>query len=319
MRKGTNPRSQEIQQQLASIKLKELFERYSNARPNLKANTLRDYRCCMNNYFADWRDVPLQNITRDKVEKRHQELSRKSPARANIAMRFLRALLNFASDIQGPDGQPVISDNPVERLSRQKRWNAIEPRSTFLTPIILPLWWQALYSLPAKQHENEIVRDYLLFLLFTGLRREEAMTLRWEQVDFEQRSFKVLDTKNRKDHELPMSTFLLTLLTERKERCGDSPWVFPSSKSKTGHIIEPRYQIALIEAQCGIRINSHDLRRTFASYGESLGFSFIVLKHLLNHKVKDITGRYVQITLEQKREPMERIAKYILENAEKKS
>lgn len=37
--------------------------------------------------------------------------------------------------------------------------------------------------------ENETLRDYLLLVLLTGLRREEAATLKWENVDLAAKTF----------------------------------------------------------------------------------------------------------------------------------
>ncbi|KTD24022.1 phage-related integrase [Legionella maceachernii] len=34
-----------------------------------------------------------------------------------------------------------------------------------------------------QQLQNDVFRDYLLLILLTGLRRQEAATLRWDQVD----------------------------------------------------------------------------------------------------------------------------------------
>jgi hypothetical protein len=42
-------------------------------------------------------------------------------------------------------------------------------------------WWSAVQSLNNKPQypSREVLRDYLLLLLFTGLRRNEALCLRW--------------------------------------------------------------------------------------------------------------------------------------------
>jgi hypothetical protein len=68
--------------------------------PNAKLKTLtaRDYVKLMTKQFADWRAKPIVAITRDMVEARHCELTAASPAVANRAMRYLRALFIFASD-----------------------------------------------------------------------------------------------------------------------------------------------------------------------------------------------------------------------------
>src|SRR5947207_10800898 len=62
--------------------------------PNAKLKTLttRDYVKSMTKQFADWRAKPIVSITRDMVEERHRELTALSPAEANRAMRYLRAL-----------------------------------------------------------------------------------------------------------------------------------------------------------------------------------------------------------------------------------
>ena len=151
----------------------------------LKALTARDYVKAMNRKFEDWRHKPVASITRDMVEQRHRMLSERSPAEANRAMRYLRALFVFASDYRDSTGHPVIPDNPVRRLSAKRLWNRIERRTRYIEPDQLGDWWDAVHSLENKPQypSREVLRDYVLLLLFTGLRRNEALCLRWENVD----------------------------------------------------------------------------------------------------------------------------------------
>jgi hypothetical protein len=139
----------------------------------LKASTARDYVAAMAKKFGDWRTRPLASITRDMVEARHRLLSERSPAEANRAMRYLRALFVFASDYRDSEGQPVIPDNPVRRLSAKRLWNRIERRTRYLEPDQLAPWWQAVHSLENKPQypSREVHRDYLVLLLLTGSRR----------------------------------------------------------------------------------------------------------------------------------------------------
>jgi integrase len=74
----------------------------------------------------------------------------------------------------------------------------------------------------AQGRQRAIMRDYLRFLLFTGLRRQEAATLKWKQVDFEEGSFSLIGgmtglTKNKESHTLPLSDYLQKLLNKRKK------------------------------------------------------------------------------------------------------
>ena len=163
----------------------------------LKFFTARDYVKIMNRQFADWRPKPIVAITRDMVEARHREYTVLSPAEANRAMRYLRALFVFASDYRDSNGAAIIPDNPVRRLSAKRLWNRIERRTRYVEPEQLADWWNAVQSLKNKPQypRREVLRDYLLLLLFTGLRRNEALCLRWEKVNLSRGTLCAVDTK----------------------------------------------------------------------------------------------------------------------------
>gem|GEM_PF-4220362 len=57
--------------------------------------------------------------------------------------------------------------------------------------LLLTPWCKATLQL-----NNESTRDYLYFVLSTGLRRTEAAQLQWDQVDFNELTFILPDTKN---------------------------------------------------------------------------------------------------------------------------
>ena len=87
---------------------------------------------------------------------------------------------------------------------------------------------------------NPVARDYLLLLLFTGLRRTEAATLRWGDVDFVERVIRLpaARTKAGRKLDLPMTDIVRDLLVARRA-IGKEEYVFPSD-SKSKHISEPR-------------------------------------------------------------------------------
>ena len=98
----------------------------------------------------------------------------------------------------------------------------------------LPAWYAAVIGRP-----NDSARDYLLLVLFTGMRRSEASRLRWEDVELAGRTLTLPRTKNGDPLVLPLSGFLLDLLRARTVLAGTSPWVFPSD-SASGHVEEPK-------------------------------------------------------------------------------
>src|SRR5437764_4643478 len=205
----------------------------------LKFFTARDYVKIMNRQFADWRTKPIVAITRDMVEARHRDSTALSPAEANRAMRYLRALFAFASDYRDSTGEPIIPDNPVRRLSAKRLWNRIERRTRYVEQEQLRDWWNAVQSFKNKPQysSREVLRDYLLLLLFTGLRRNEALCLRWDNVDLQRSTVCAIDTKNRSNDVLPMGRYLWDVMRYRRS-ASDSDWVF-AADTKADHRSAP--------------------------------------------------------------------------------
>lgn len=311
----------------------------------LKAGTKALYQKLFDLHLSDWLDLPVLEITAEMVRQRHksiakgkrgrtvlkkqaskgklekveQEDPKRREASADGTMRVLRAVLNHAFADDEENG--ITRVNPVRTLSRKKTWFKVDRRRTRIKNKDLPAWHRAVMAL-----DNHIMRDFLRFLLFTGLRRIEAATLKWEQVDFDEGYFTLIGgmsgvTKNKEYHTLPLSDYLHKLLLDRKEglktelieakaalaRGGTltpkqrqalhnrlalaesrlaSPYVFPG-EGKTGYIVEPKRAIDTVTAATGIVFTCHDLRRTFATVAESLDISKYAVKGLLNHRQEE--------------------------------
>ena len=157
---------------------------------------------------------------------------------------------------------------------------------------------------PSNSRAN-VTRDYLFFLLLTGLRRGEGARLNWTDVDLQARRFTALDTKNNEPHTLPLSDYLLHLLKRRKEKA-ENQYVFPGP-GKHGYLIEPKKQLKKVVDRSRVNFTLHDLRRTFATIAERLDIPAYALKRLLNHKMtNDVTAGYIVTDVERLRDPMQK-------------
>lgn len=305
---GGDPIAEKQALKLSVITLEQVFEDYKKARKSLKHNTLYNYERVLNIGFAGWKSKPFLSITKDKVAKHHEKLGKEhGEAYANLAMRLLRALFNFAEgQYEDSQGKSVVTENPVKRLSQTRAWYRVERRQTFIKAHELAPWYAGV-----QQLQNETLRDYLLLLILTGLRRQEAATLRWDQIDLAAKTLTVLDTKNHEPHTLPLPNYLYQLLLLRSQtRIND--YVFPGPGA-AGHIIEPRKQMANVTKFSGIHFTVHDLRRTFITIAEGLDISAYALKRLMNHKMNgDITAGYIVTDVERLRKPMQQITDYFL-------
>lgn len=314
-----DPVAEKRAERVKSVALQKVFADYLTARKNLKPYTIYQYERILDVAFEDWLNKPLLSITKDMIAKRHTELGTKRGEHyANGAMRVLRALFNFADgQYEGPQGRSLVPENPVKRLSQTRAWYPNKRRDSVIKPHQLPAWFKAVLDLKATDERGGAgtVADFLLVLLFTGLRLNEAAKLTWEQVDFKAKTLTILDTKNRSDHVLPLSDYLHDLLETRHGRASGA-YVFPG-EGKAGHLVEPRRQVRKVIEHSGVDFLIHDLRRTFVTVAESLDIPAYALKRLLNHKsTNDVTAGYIVIDAQRLLKPMQDITDYLLSVAE---
>ncbi len=314
MTRGRDPRVEEAKEKLSQITLGEVLEDYLASR-TLRPNSIRTFRSVPRRCLGDWLPLPIVSITKEMVETRHRELTRPTrmgtsgKAQANIAMECLCTLINFAMNKYEIDGKPIIQKNPVDRLSQIRAWHVIPRRQTVIPDHKLPSWYQEVISVRDKK-----VRDYLLFLLFTGLRRTEAATLKWEDVDLEGKVLTIRSeiAKNHHEHRLPLTDFLHALLTQRKTKTKDSEYVFPGRGFRM-HMVDSDLVYSRIGERCGCKFTLHDLRRTFLTTAEILEVPHYALKKLANHVSRqDVTSGYIVVNVERLRVYMDRISDHFV-------
>ena len=303
MAEGRDPNAEKRKEKRERVTVEMAFDRFFETRKTLSPNTVSNYRRSEQLYLKAWRKKEMKEITRQMVLKKHQEIGKKhGETTANNVMRHFRSVYNFISATQ--DDYPP---NPVQILTQARAWFKERRRQTVVTAVDLPAWWKAVMA------EPDYSRDFLLTALFTGMRRSEVMQLRWENVDLSAKTLHLPTTKNGDPLTLPLSEFLANLLAQRREATQGSPWVFPGP-GRTGHLVETKKFLLRVSAGSGVSFTLHDLRRTFITIAESLDVPYYALKRLLNHRTNgDVTGGYIVVNAERLREPVELVAKRILE------
>lgn len=295
---------------IKSVTLGEAFADFLDAR-TLKPKTVKDYIGVMNNIYSDWQRLPVTDITRDAVERRHKKIgTERGEAYANLGARTLRSVLNFASaKYETGKGLSILPDNPVKRISQTRSWYKIERRTGHLKPHQLAVWFNAVLNI-----DNDTIRDYLIFVILTGCRKEESAKLQWNDIDLIDRSYILRDPKNNRPMQLPLSDYLVSMLATRKSN-SNSMFVF-SGEGTGGYLVEPKRQLAKIVEKTEMPFTIHDLRRTFVTIAESLDISSFAVKALVNHKQgNDVTSGYIQLNVERLRQPMQTITNFILKSA----
>ncbi|MBJ7556995.1 tyrosine-type recombinase/integrase [Marinomonas spartinae] len=306
---GINPNEQAKVEAKAQITLHEVFHDYLSQK-ELSQSSLRGYNQIFNTYLNDWHTTPIANLTETMIKERHSSLSCTSRAQADYCMRVLRALFNFAQfEYKDSQDRPIYLYNPVKILSHKRQWNHVPRKQTRLTHTEIK---KLLETLEVMRQETDpftfAVCDFVEIALFTGLRKSELLCLKWEDVDFNEQTFSLTETKNGEKLELPMSNHLLTIFQRRREHT-DNDYVF-QAENDYGYIREPKKVIQKIEKQSEVNFTLHDLRRTFTSIAEQLRVGTYTLKRLLNHKTgrNDVTAGYTILTAKELSKATEEIS-----------
>lgn len=208
--------------------------------------------------------------------------TRGGPAVASRALSMLGTILERAVR----DG--VIDKNPVRGIKRPKEQKKRPPFSFEAVAAV----GRAARELEAAG-ENIVGLRAVRFLLMTGTRRMEALTLKWSFVDRHKRCLRFPDTKTGAQTR-PIGRAALELLASfEPDNAKPSDFVFPSPASKAGYFVGLPKVWRRVAKHAGISgVSIHGLRHWFASAAAAMEFSELTIAGLLGHTVKSVTGRY---------------------------
>lgn len=176
------------------------------------------------------------------------------------------------------------------------------------------------------------MRDLVLFCLLTGKRLGESKNIKWKDVNFDEGVIKIekLNTKRKKPDYVPMTPYLLLVLTQREtkylERTKDkkitpNEYVFWSNSKQGVPVNDPTKCLKKIwaaipdkdrfELEKGSHITMHDIRRTVSTASAELGLEIKDISSILAHSKKHITQKYIQLSIDYKREKLIQVQQYI--------
>lgn len=189
-------------------------------------------------------------ITRDDIVRVHATLRQlRGPATANHALALISNMYNKAIEW---GLYPRDRLNPAFGIRKFP-----EPsRDRFMTSAEIRRFFSALAT-----ETNEVFRNYIMLSLLLGQRRNNILSLRWDNIDMENEVVFFPDTKNHESLRPPMTTQTKMLLCEMQKNA-DSEWLLPSPTTKSGHYEDPKKAWKLLLDRAQIQnLRLHDLRR----------------------------------------------------------
>ncbi|WPB57389.1 site-specific integrase [Xylophilus sp. GOD-11R] len=271
--------------------LREACAAYCTAKA-IKDISRKRYNSLFQVHFGDWLDRPVKELAHPEFFDHCQAFAAsKGASIVELGRGVLGAVLKYVNVLHDIDLVSPFSKLAVVGLMPDRA----TPRTRMLQDADLPAWRAAVDTL------DECRRDFLLFSLYTGLRRNECRELRLNQIDAPQGVLTLPMTKNGKPHSLPITPLMRTILVRRMAGLSGDEELFPISAS---HLTD-------VAARAGApSFRLHDLRKLLATTGERLGVGDASIRRVLNHSPPcgDVLHRhYVQLTAEDVRNPLVRM------------
>lgn len=231
----------------------------------------------------------LSEITSDTIREWRAKLTQQkkqrgagtiSGATINRAFAIIRTIFNKCA----PEAQ-----NPCKTIRQFKETS----RDKFLREDEL----QALFKALKDDNTPVNTRVLILLSLFTGARRSNILSMKWQNIDLNLRLWKIPanQSKNNEVMVLPLVDEVIDILQSRK-KLSNSEYVFPST-GISGHLVEPKRAWKSLLKRAGLDegFRLHDLRRTFGSYQAINGSSTKIIGASLGHKTEQSTAVYARL------------------------
>ena len=221
--------------------------------------------------------IKIANVSRHDIER---ALANTAPVQRNRQLALLSRLFNLWQRWEWCEP----AHNPARLIEKTRE----EPRDRVLVPSEIAALGAALSEL-----DSPFTAGALRFLVLTGWRTGEALSLRWENVNMEVGEVLLTSTKTGRDRRTVGGAALEIVAS--LPRINRNPFVFAGAygKALSYKTLHSAFKRACERA--GIAdARLHDIRRTMATNAASTGLNLIGLRDLLNHKTTTMAARYAR-------------------------
>lgn len=199
-----------------------------------------------------------------------------------------------------------VDSNPVKEIKNLKNDNRIER--------FLSNEQAASLLIAVKQSESKMLQYIVLFLIYTGARKREVLDAKWQDIDWDKKSWRIPKTKSGKVRHIPLSKAALDVIINLKSLLLGGEWgvkntpqnfsevtdrfIFMNTRSGKAYI-SFFYSWDAARIRAGLPdLRVHDLRHSFASFLVNAGRSLYEVQELLGHADIRTTSRYAHLSRE---------------------
>ena len=246
-----------------------------------KASTVARERTSLEQWIRRLGHVRIDKLTKPMIVAYIKDRIRDgvSPRTANLDVIVLRNVLKSALDEGLISTLPTVGIRPLKAVAKKR---------PMLTPANFEVLCEA--AITCSKNGRQLV-DYLRFLAFSGARCNEALRIKWEDVEFEGKLLCIGadgSSKNSKPRHVDFNPDLDRLLHQMFDnRAPDTEWLFPSPQRGAKDIPAKslRESFKLARKETGLTwVGFHDLRHYFASRAVMAGIDFKTIAEWLGHQ-----------------------------------
>mgnify|MGYP000032986683 FL=1 len=289
--KGENPHKQSTKYN-ENTTLQQLFDDFVKERERfIGERTMVGYKSMWNTKISKLAKRRLSDITGDDLKTLHRKISENfGNYTGNHCLVLIKTVYNYAIKEERFDGRnPAIS----------VKLNKTEPRVRYMEHAELQRFFAVL-----DEYDNEISRDAILMLIYTGARKRNVLEMKWADIDMEAKIWKIPQTKTAKNVTIALVEPAMEVLQRRWEQA-ENEWVFYSPTSKSGHVEDiKRAWASILEKAQITNLRIHDLRHTLATYLIANGADAFIVQRALTHKSLQSTQVYVNLGVEHLRDKL---------------
>lgn len=246
----------------------------------------RSWKCDLsllkNHVEPVWGKKYLDQVTKaDVVTLFAGHRKKYTPGSCNRLLILIRFMFTLALrwETPGLKSNPA-KDHPLFKEQNQRERFLSEPDA------------QALFA-AIKQSTNPMLQHIIPMLILTGARKREVLDARWEDIDFEHKSWRIHTTKSGQPRHVPLSDGAIGVL-DAIPRNGE--WIFANEDTgKPYASIYASWHTARTRAGLA-DVRVHDLRHSFASFLVNAGRSIYEVQRLLGHAHIRTTQRYAHLS-----------------------
>ena len=264
---------------------------------NCSAGTMKNYRNAIDGYIVpELGDLPLGAVDRAEVSALHYRL-RDTPHQANRVIRVLSKIFSLAEAW----GVVPPGTNPCKAVRLYKEGK----RERFLKEDEYRRLGRVLDEAQAEGSLGPHGIAAIRLLLLTGCRRDEIVTLRWDDVDRAAGELRLRETKTGA-RMIPLTPAVEEVLAGIP-RVPGNPWVIAGAKAGS-HMANVDKVWRRLRERAGLEdVRIHDLRHSYASRALALGESLTMIGRLLGHTKVGTTARYAHLARDTERASAARV------------